>query len=395
MKIAWISLVPFSEDAGGGGTYSRGLAKLLVDDPGEVRYYSVLPKNKLYRRAKLALSSLLSMVLPVSAKVLYNFSVSTIIKLLWLAPDLLVLDHVETAYLAKFARRSRRVTVLHNVEWHLMALRARDSSGWKRRFLRREADALRRYELAALTWVDGGICISPADKRYFERRRTGTELIHLPPQFDYRCAAAAEACPNCTEAAGAGAEARPAGAPLRLGFVGNIEWWPNRSGLIWFMEQVFPRLRDDELHIFGRGGDTLGYAADTVIVHGFVPSAQDVWNGFDVLIVPVLAGSGVSVKAAEGLYNHKPIISTAIGLRGLNPSGGSRVAIAETPEDWIAAVEAWRNGVPPADGSDAARAREFCARNQKRQLAHAGWLARMGAETTPDGARAPPRGLTP
>jgi hypothetical protein len=50
------------------------------------------------------------------------------------------------------------------------------------------------------------------------------------------------------------------------------------------------------------------------------------------MVVPLLAGSGMRIKVAEGLALGKVIISTSIGAEGIEYSDGINILIANTPE---------------------------------------------------------------
>ena len=47
-----------------------------------------------------------------------------------------------------------------------------------------------------------------------------------------------------------------ASAPIKIGFLANFDWWPNKDGLNWFLDSVYPSIRKDiELHLFGNGSE--------------------------------------------------------------------------------------------------------------------------------------------
>lgn len=53
------------------------------------------------------------------------------------------------------------------------------------------------------------------------------------------------------------------------------------------------------------------------------------------MICPILGGGGVSIKAAEAIYNRVPILATPFGVRGLPLAENPAIVVRETPQDWV------------------------------------------------------------
>lgn len=124
-------------------------------------------------------------------------------------------------------------------------------------------------------------------------------------------------------------------------FIGSLDWMPNTQGLAWFLSQVWPKvLRINpslEFHIAGKNApDDHGYdQIDGVFYHGEVDSATAFIKENGVLVVPLLSGSGIRVKILEAMAMQRPVITTTIGLEGIEASHGENVLIADTIEDYI------------------------------------------------------------
>ena len=124
---------------------------------------------------------------------------------------------------------------------------------------------------------------------------------------------------------------------LRLVWLGGMNWWPNRHGLRWFFENVWPTLSHVRaairLDVLGRGTDSqFTNISGPVHFHGFVDSTSDFLRLSDLLIVPVFYGSGVRVKGLEALNWHIPCLGTRLGLVGLPDEG---VWMRESARDWL------------------------------------------------------------
>ena len=123
---------------------------------------------------------------------------------------------------------------------------------------------------------------------------------------------------------------------LRLGFIADFAWWPNRQGWKWLIDEILPKVRRPlMIHLFGRKSQEMP-AGDQVVAHGLVPDIEAVWDQVDIMICPILSGAGVSIKLAESLYNRMPVLATTQAVRGLKCSPGTGLAIIDRAEEWVA-----------------------------------------------------------
>ncbi len=97
----------------------------------------------------------------------------------------------------------------------------------------------------------------------------------------------------------------------------------NREGLAWFLEHAWPLIRQTRpattLHICGAIGATVPQPPPPgVVVRGRVPDLTSEYAAAAVVIVPLLQGSGVKIKLVEAASFGKAIVTTPIGLQGLD-----------------------------------------------------------------------------
>ena len=57
------------------------------------------------------------------------------------------------------------------------------------------------------------------------------------------------------------------------------------------------------------------------------------------MIVPLFSGSGIRIKIIEGMAVGKAIISTEIGAEGIPYTDGLDILIANTPEEFLTAID--------------------------------------------------------
>ena len=132
---------------------------------------------------------------------------------------------------------------------------------------------------------------------------------------------------------------------LSMCFIGSLDWMPNLEGLNWFLEQVWDQVNqkfpDLELHVAGRNtpDKIMQLQSGKLKIHGEVNSAIRFISKHPIMIVPLFSGSGMRVKILEGLALGRIIITTSLGLEGIDAEHMKEVMIADTPEDFIRCIE--------------------------------------------------------
>jgi glycosyltransferase involved in cell wall biosynthesis len=108
--------------------------------------------------------------------------------------------------------------------------------------------------------------------------------------------------------------------PPRFGFIGLCDYGPNRDGVDWFTDAVWPIIKralpDARLRLAGRGSEAALSAAPDVDVLGYVDNAADEIAGWTAMIVPIRFGGGTRVKIAEAFSRCCPVVSTSLGAVG-------------------------------------------------------------------------------
>lgn len=128
----------------------------------------------------------------------------------------------------------------------------------------------------------------------------------------------------------------PVSINKRLVFIGPESHMPNKQGMKWFLDEVFPLVRNEipdlKVDVIGR------WSEDTIIrwkekyqavdFLGFVDNLpQTISNS--ILIVPLFQGSGIRMKILEACNIGIPFVSTSIGAEGLGFTSGENCFIAD------------------------------------------------------------------
>lgn len=132
---------------------------------------------------------------------------------------------------------------------------------------------------------------------------------------------------------------------LEVLFVGVLEYPPNAIGMDWFLNNVWPLVISElpaaRLNIVGKGGNLLiipDSVKSSIVVHGFVDSLAAMYQTAKVAICPLLSGGGTRIKIIEAASYRTPMVSTHVGAEGLAFENGKSINLADTPEEFAAAI---------------------------------------------------------
>lgn len=130
---------------------------------------------------------------------------------------------------------------------------------------------------------------------------------------------------------------RPAADPDRLGFIGTLGYGPNYKGLLWFRENVWPRILrqnprmrlrlvgsppPEQYRVEAEGFESLGYVEN--------PDREiETWSA---MIVPILYGGGTRIKIVEAFSKLCPVVATPTGAHGIHAAAGADLLLAADPE---------------------------------------------------------------
>ncbi len=217
----------------------------------------------------------------------------------------------------------------HNIEhfiWERMAASARNPL--KRLYLKILTARLRKYEMRTVHQVDGLIAISPVDMRFFEKNGFSHPAVTIPVGIGSDMAAFEETVPEANT----------------IFHLGSMDWRPNQDGISWFIEKVWPiiKQRNPEIRFVLAGKNIpeqfYNYHGGNIIVAGEVPDAAKFMQEHALMVVPLRSGGGMRVKIVEGMAAGKAIVSTSIGAEGIDCTHGENILLADTPMEMAESV---------------------------------------------------------
>jgi polysaccharide biosynthesis protein PslH len=142
---------------------------------------------------------------------------------------------------------------------------------------------------------------------------------------------------------------------FRVLFVGNLSFSANTDGLALFVDEAWPIVRralpNAELSIVGMHPSVM--VRELAARNGFalqadVPSLKPFYEQCDVVIAPILFGSGTRIKILEAMAYGRPVVSTTVGAEGMGLEDGRHLLLGDAMADFAAALV--RLAIDPALG---------------------------------------------
>jgi len=224
----------------------------------------------------------------------------------------------------------------HNAVWSIVERMQENARWFLKPFLGIEARRVKRYEGELLKTVDHVLAVTDVDRVGLEEALNFSK-IHTGDRI-----APITVVPIAVDTQKQQPVKRKAGSK-NIVTLGTLHYPPNADGIRWFFNEVFPlirkRLPDATLTIIGKNPpqDFLDLAArepDTVKITGYVPDLIPYLEQSSLMVVPVRAGGGMRVRILEAFAYAMPVVTTTIGLEGINAELEKDVLVADTADDF-------------------------------------------------------------
>lgn len=133
---------------------------------------------------------------------------------------------------------------------------------------------------------------------------------------------------------------RRAGPRFTFLYVGTLGYFPNQDAVEHFCGAILPIIRRQaptslRVLVVGTGVppavQRLSHIPEVQVV-GAVPDVAPWYEEADAAIIPLRAGGGTRIKALEAFAHRRPVVSTALGVEGLDVCHGQHVLLGDTPE---------------------------------------------------------------
>ena len=250
--------------------------------------------------------------------------------------DIIQLEHLYMCiYIATIRKYTNAKIVLRpqNVEYKVWEGYMKNiTDPFRKIFLRTAVGRLEKFEREVVSKVDGIIAITAEDAGIFRQYAPQTPVIDVPVGFNYSLTYNYDF------------EKQYINFPL-VYHLGSMDWRPNTEAISWFISKIFPRLKKKlpKIKIYLAGKKMPHYfimkSSNNLIVEGTVENALSYQEDKAIMIVPLLSGSGIRAKIIEGMALGKTIISTTIGMQGINCTNEKDILIADTTDEFVRQIK--------------------------------------------------------
>ncbi|MCX7415951.1 MAG: glycosyltransferase family 4 protein [Planctomycetia bacterium] len=188
---------------------------------------------------------------------------------------------------------------------------------------KRATTVMKRFEAQAIRQPDYCLSISDRDIGLFQAAGNKAPIHYVPVLYPPLPPHAASP-PSSTPKAG-------------LCFMGNLRYDENRSALIWFLDTVFPLIRQRlpaaMLTVIGGGHEAMPKRfqdMQNVLYSGWVEDLSSTLAPFAAGVAPSVSGTGVKIKVLEMMWHGVPVVATTIASAG-TPAAKGGALIADDP----------------------------------------------------------------
>jgi polysaccharide biosynthesis protein PslH len=152
--------------------------------------------------------------------------------------------------------------------------------------------------------------------------------------------------PNAIDAHAYPFQSRPAGEVPNLLFIGKLDFRPNADAVRWFLDHVMSAMPNTRLFVVGAAPPKwlvqAGQRSDRVAVTGYVADDRPYVARASALVMPLRSGGGSRLKALIAMASGVPIVSTRVGMEGLEAEPGVHFLCADTASEWLTCLRRLR-----------------------------------------------------
>ena len=238
--------------------------------------------------------------------------------------DLVHLDHLDAAAYLPVCKDTPVYLDEHNYETKLLkSVLSNSDRLLLRTYLKQQVGKLEKFEAAALHRSDAVGAVSDKDAVLIGRVASPGKVAVIP---------------NGVDLAYFGIDRTP--EPWNIVTVGSLDWAPNVEGIMWFLDNVWPQIvakcPEAEINIVGRNPPKylLNRAKNNVAVLASVADVRDYVKKASVFVVPLFSGGGTRLKVLEAMAMRVPLVSTSVGVEGIQCENRRHFMVADRPEEF-------------------------------------------------------------
>jgi glycosyltransferase involved in cell wall biosynthesis len=246
--------------------------------------------------------------------------------------DVVHADQLNMGQYALPFKNSRKVLDLHNALWVLYKRLAETLPPTKpmKYILLRDWRLLKQYEGDMCRTFDAVTAVSQEDRDSLREAGARDDIVVIPIAIDTD---EQVQIPR-----------QPTGP--HIVHIGTMYWPPNIDGITWFLDEIYPRIKqqvpDVRCTLIGARppASITDRAKDdpSLTVTGYVEDPMSYLRDSSMMVVPLRAGGGMRVKILNALAQGIPMVSTTVGCEGIAVKNGEDILIADEPDTFADAA---------------------------------------------------------
>ena len=218
----------------------------------------------------------------------------------------------------------------HNIEHYIWKRHITNEQALlKRIYLSLQNKRLKRFELKVFNSVDAVVPITGTDAEEIKSMGCRKPVYPNITGVDIE---KYQSSRNVTEKAGT------------VFYFGSMDWLPNQEAVRWFLHNCWDEINRQvptaRLTIAGRGMplEFFHITRPNVSIVENVENGDEFFRQQQIMIVPLLSGSGLRIKIIEGMAYGKAIVSTPVGAEGIHCTHGQNILLAGNGAAFAGAV---------------------------------------------------------
>jgi polysaccharide biosynthesis protein PslH len=247
--------------------------------------------------------------------------------------DAVQAEGIEMAQYLDLVPPERRIYDAHNAEF-LLQRRAAETANTPvaNLYSRLQWRRLERFERAVVRNSQLTLSVSEHDANQLLALTDGSARIRVVPNaidvrtYPYR-PPYADAAPN-------------------LLFLGKLDYRPNTDAVRWLVQRLLPLIHAhaSKVRLFVVGANppawlvAAGQHDPRIAVTGYVADERPYLERCSALLLPVKTAGGSRLKALVAMASGLPIVSTRLGMEGLDAAPDEHFLCAESDREWVGGV---------------------------------------------------------
>jgi glycosyltransferase involved in cell wall biosynthesis len=228
----------------------------------------------------------------------------------------------------------------HNAVWTIVERMRQNAPWFLKPVLALETKRIKHYEGYIVRKFDHTLAVTETDRRALLEAASSNFNGSKPASIEI------PVIPIAVDTGQLGPISRFPGS-VNILTLGTLHYPPNADGIRWFVREILPLIQKQvpevTLTIIGKNPpkdfvERASQEPQSIHVTGYVPDLVPHLEKAAIMVVPVRAGGGMRVRILEAFAHAIPVVTTTIGLEGIDAQPGEDVLVADSPADFAGAV---------------------------------------------------------